>query len=177
MKRLRSSEESVKRAELDGYINFIRPNIPHHKSQDKLSKSKKLLATAETVSVVDNNATGLAVSDIKPKKYRTRTSSAGTLIISEESFNDAHHRRRRHNVDDLDRVLIGRKNLGIRSEDRKCDVRLDATGLGVGVPPVNGSIDSISGRSAFKSYPAIVQNGTWDKPRYDIIYILSNMGL
>lgn len=161
---MRSSEESVKRAELDGYINFIKPNIPHHKSQDKLNKTKKLLTTAETV-LVDDNTSRLALYDIAPKKYRTRTSSAGTLVISEESFNEAHHRRRRRNVADVDRALTGRKIMEVRSSEGKSVAGVDSAGVGDGNRSVNGLVDQAFGKSAFKPHPMIAENGTWENPR------------
>ncbi|XP_056643329.1 uncharacterized protein LOC130449497 isoform X2 [Diorhabda sublineata] len=99
-----NSEESVKRAELDGYRNFITPNIPNEqiqsKEQNKSEKNKKsnrsgIIHTIEAVSV-DDSTKNIELSELLHKqKYTTRTSSAGTLIIPKESFQDCRRRRRR----------------------------------------------------------------------------------
>ncbi|XP_057659904.1 uncharacterized protein LOC130896122 isoform X2 [Diorhabda carinulata] len=99
-----NSEESIKRAELDGYRNFITPNIPNEqiqsKEQNKSEKNKKsnrsgIIHTIEAVSV-DDSTKNIELSELLHKqKYTTRTSSAGTLIIPKESFQDCRRRRRR----------------------------------------------------------------------------------
>ncbi|XP_015840769.1 uncharacterized protein LOC660401 isoform X2 [Tribolium castaneum] len=74
-RKLKTNEESLKRAELDGYKNFITPNV-----------------------LLPNNASNIEVNHFKQNRYKTRTSSAGTLIISEESFNNRQRRRRRRDA-------------------------------------------------------------------------------
>uniref|UniRef100_A0A6P7H655 Uncharacterized protein LOC114344785 isoform X2 n=1 Tax=Diabrotica virgifera virgifera TaxID=50390 RepID=A0A6P7H655_DIAVI len=112
--RYNSSEESIKRAEMDGYRNFITANIPDDESQIRTGerdgdtatgRSKKpsrnrnrVMQTAETVSL-DTGARNMELEEfLHNKRYTTRTSSAGTLIIPEESFkeigDDVQKRRR-----------------------------------------------------------------------------------
>ncbi|KAJ8911468.1 hypothetical protein NQ315_015235 [Exocentrus adspersus] len=161
-RKLRSSEESVKRAELDGYINFITPDIPHHKSQDKLNRNKKVPTTADTV-LVDNNTSSIVVNDCRAKKYKTRTSSAGTLIISEESFNDSHSRRRRQKVGNADKAPIEEKNGDIVGNARKLNAGVHATELLKGIQRVSFPTTSISGKYAFNPQPTIAETSTLDK--------------
>ncbi|CAH0553789.1 unnamed protein product [Brassicogethes aeneus] len=91
--------ESLKRAESDGYRNFL---APHSKND----KSTAVKMTAEHV-LFGNDARNVQVNRVKHNnKYTTRTSSAGTLIIREESF--SRYRRRRSTLDGVEDAIKGK---------------------------------------------------------------------
>ncbi|XP_066253712.1 uncharacterized protein [Euwallacea similis] len=94
-------EESRRRAENDGYLKFIHPEIGPQSdgssAQDRNKKNRLVgyLATAETV-ICDNKPKNIEITNVaKPKKYVLRQSRAGTLVLEKENFS-AHHRRRCH---------------------------------------------------------------------------------
>ncbi|RZC37795.1 peptidyl-prolyl cis-trans isomerase G [Asbolus verrucosus] len=93
-RKLKYSEQSLKRAETDGYKNFM---VPHDNPAEPAEKSGAVVTTAENVLSL-NNGSNIEVNHFKHNRYKTRTSSAGTLIISEESFNNCHRRRRRRDA-------------------------------------------------------------------------------
>lgn len=84
-------EESVKRAIADGYRNFIEPADAEKKK--KRNRQKYVKERCETVLLPVNHNMP-EINYFTHKRYKTRTCSAGTLVISEESFNGSNHRRR-----------------------------------------------------------------------------------
>ncbi|KAG5886870.1 hypothetical protein JTB14_019229 [Gonioctena quinquepunctata] len=99
--------------------NSIISNIPEDRLEELPKKNKKsskrIMQTAETV-LLENNIRNMKVSDVKqPKKYTTRTSCAGTLIIPEESFCNA-QRRRQQRPDDSERPAGAPPTAGEREE-------------------------------------------------------------
>lgn len=62
-----------------------------------IKKPKRRLEELMTVEVVKDSPHKLNIETLTHKRYKTRTSSAGTLIIEEEDFGDLHPRRRRRN--------------------------------------------------------------------------------
>nr|CAH7740305.1 unnamed protein product [Callosobruchus chinensis] len=108
LRRLKhSSEESIRRAELDGYRRFIKPHLsesqkePDSQQQPK-TKSKRrnglIQSTEDGIFQFNGKAQQPEVTDIQHKRYKTRTSSAGTLVI-EETFRNPNHRRRRRTTE------------------------------------------------------------------------------
>lgn len=107
---MKYNEESIKRAIADGYRNFITPLVSE-KSEETANDNVKLennrkknrqnhtLLEGETV-LQSNNFDSPEISYLTHKRYKTRTCSAGTLIITEESFNGSNHRRRRNKMSD-----------------------------------------------------------------------------
>lgn len=97
-RKLKPNEESLKRAEIDGYKNFI---TPYDKTENVL---------------LPNNVFNIEVNHFKHNRYKTRTSSAGTLIISEESFNNRQRRRRRRDAS-IENSNNAQNNAGPYSND------------------------------------------------------------
>ncbi|KAK9737152.1 hypothetical protein QE152_g10945 [Popillia japonica] len=87
---LKYNEESIKRAINDGYKKFL--NVDINKSGKIPERMKK-----ETVKV--KTEAKPEVNRVKYSKYITRTCSAGTLVIKEESFSNSNLRRRRKTAD------------------------------------------------------------------------------
>lgn len=87
---LKYNEESIKRAINDGYKKFLNEDI--NKSGKIPERMKK-----ETVKV--KTEAKPEVNRVKYSKYITRTCSAGTLVIKEESFSNSNLRRRRKTAD------------------------------------------------------------------------------
>lgn len=88
LERLRKcSEESLKRAMADGYQKFLIPTADvDKKMKPQHTRCKSLYGT------IDENAQKPNINHLTHKRYKTRTSSAGTLII-DESFNSNYRRR------------------------------------------------------------------------------------
>lgn len=87
------NEESLKRAVADGYQNFL--NLRERTQNDCQKKEKRKSyprAQCGIAAKVDDSSHKLEVNHFTHKKYKTRTSSAGTLII-DESFNNSYRRR------------------------------------------------------------------------------------
>ncbi|VEN52686.1 unnamed protein product, partial [Callosobruchus maculatus] len=107
LRRLKhSSEESIRRAELDGYRRFIKPHLselqkePDSQEQPK-TKSKRrngLICSEGGIIQSNGKAQQAEVTEFQHKRYKTRTSSAGTLVI-EETFRSPNHRRRRRTTE------------------------------------------------------------------------------
>ncbi|XP_049820351.1 uncharacterized protein LOC109609094 isoform X2 [Aethina tumida] len=117
-RKLKYNEESIKRAECDGYKNFITPNINGDKSPGRKPQRNKM--TAENV-LLANNVSNIEVNNITHKRYTTRTSSAGTLVISEESFK--RHRRRRSKPEVPDAIMEPATNLELsRTKGYVCPI-------------------------------------------------------
>lgn len=117
-RKLKYNEESIKRAECDGYKNFITPNINGDKSPGRKPQRNKM--TAENV-LLANNVSNIEVNNITHKRYTTRTSSAGTLVISEESFK--RHRRRRSKPEVPDAIMEPTTNLELsRTKGYVCPI-------------------------------------------------------
>lgn len=96
--KIQSSVESLKRAEMDGYKNFLDGfTACREKNSEKEANKYKPRVVAESAEnvLLGNNASNIEVNHIQHTRYKTRTSTAGTLIISEESFNNSQRRRRR----------------------------------------------------------------------------------
>lgn len=94
---LKRSEESLKRAILDGYSSFISTDLkaPEDRKVTKAKRSKSGQRMEVVNGLVDDCFDNVGLVVLDNKKYRTRTSSAGTLIISEDSFECNQNRRRR----------------------------------------------------------------------------------
>ncbi|CAH1971371.1 unnamed protein product [Acanthoscelides obtectus] len=104
LRRLKhSSEESIRRAEMDGYRRFIKPHLSVSQKEPDLQPKVKprrrngLMQTTEGGSF-NGKALQPEMTELHHKRYTTRTSSAGTLVI-EESFLKPTHRRRRRTVE------------------------------------------------------------------------------
>lgn len=94
-KPFRHQEESLKRAIADGYHNFL-----NHHEEEKRDKRRPTGRSAAEVINANEKRQQFEVSQPAHKKYKTRTSSAGTLIV-EESFSGSHRRRpegKRHTI-------------------------------------------------------------------------------
>ncbi|XP_060524459.1 uncharacterized protein LOC132700896 isoform X2 [Cylas formicarius] len=94
-KMAKYKEESLKRAEIDGFRKFIvTDDIPLDPAgaTNKKKNPTYCLATAETV-FCDNRPKHMEITDVKEKKYKLRQSRAGILVISDESFSSNHRRR------------------------------------------------------------------------------------
>ncbi|XP_030749447.1 uncharacterized protein LOC115877433 [Sitophilus oryzae] len=92
-------KESLKRAERDGYKNFLDTTPYRACSVDRSSDRNRkkpvpgYLETAETV-FCNNKPQNFEIKDVeKPKRYRLRQSRAGILVISDESFSSSHRKR------------------------------------------------------------------------------------
>lgn len=98
LERLRKcSEESLKRAMADGYQKFL--NVPRSVSDSQKDRKKTYVRCKSQYEKIADNEHKFDVSHFTHKKYKTRTSSAGTLII-DESFNSGYRRRRTENSTD-----------------------------------------------------------------------------
>nr|XP_023021708.1 uncharacterized protein LOC111510081 [Leptinotarsa decemlineata] len=98
-----NDEQDIKLSEKDAPSNFITSTIPEDEVQERFNKNKmgrRVMHTADTISLLRNDR-NIEVNDMREKKYTTRTSSAGTLIIPEESFRNAHRRRQRRDAADV----------------------------------------------------------------------------
>lgn len=97
LERLRKcSEESLKRAVADGYQNILnfRNVLPAHRSESDSHKDRKksyIRSKSQYEKILDNEHKP-DINHFTHKRYKTRTSSAGTLII-DESFNSGYRRR------------------------------------------------------------------------------------
>lgn len=89
-------DESMKRAITDGYSNFLTSNPPESKTASNGRRNRQYTRHNTENVVVSNNAQNIDVTQLHHKKYKTRTSSAGTLIISDESFSFGRRRRQRN---------------------------------------------------------------------------------
>ncbi|KAI4457691.1 hypothetical protein MML48_7g00015648 [Holotrichia oblita] len=87
---LKYNEESIKRAINDGYKKFLNEDI--NKSGKIPERMKKEMVKVKTEVKPE-------VNRVKYSKYITRTCSAGTLVIKEESFSNSNLRRRRKTAD------------------------------------------------------------------------------
>lgn len=95
LERLRKcSQESLKRAMMDGYQNFL--NFHSAPASDNQDKKRTYTRSKSQLGKVLNNEQKLDINHFTHKKYKTRTSSAGTLII-DESFNNGYRRRPNEN--------------------------------------------------------------------------------
>lgn len=97
-KTFRRSQESVKRAIEDGYRNFITPHPLKDKQEPETVPGKEKQIRKYTRSKTETgqipSAQNVEILNQQHKRYRTRTSSAGTLVISDESFSHTGRRRR-----------------------------------------------------------------------------------
>lgn len=95
-KTFKRSQESVKRAIEDGYRNFITPYPLEDKPESEAEKEKQTrkYTRSKTETCQIPKAQNVEIIKQQHKRYRTRTSSAGTLVISDESFSNPSHRRR-----------------------------------------------------------------------------------
>lgn len=95
-KTFKRSQESVKRAIEDGYRNFITPHPLKDKPKKEPEKEKQIrkYTRSKTETGQIPSAQNLEILKQQHTRYRTRTSSAGTLVISDESFSHPGHRRR-----------------------------------------------------------------------------------
>lgn len=92
LERLRKcSEESLKRAMADGYQKFL--NV----TENEKNRRKPYTRCKSQYEKIMNEENKVVVNHFTHKKYKTRTSSAGTLII-DESFNSSYRRRPVENV-------------------------------------------------------------------------------
>lgn len=86
LERLRKcSEESLKRAMADGYQKFLLP-------QPEGDKKKAYVRCKSQYGKTEDNEQKADINHFTHKRYQTRTSSAGTLII-DESLNSSYRRR------------------------------------------------------------------------------------
>lgn len=102
-KSLKYRDESLKRAITDGYENFLTPHFPEDKPAGNGRRNRKYTKHNTENIALANTAQNADVTQLHHKKYKTRTSSAGTLIISDESFSFGRRRRRRNENGDVDR--------------------------------------------------------------------------
>ncbi|KAF5304341.1 hypothetical protein FQA39_LY09720 [Lamprigera yunnana] len=94
---MKYNEESVKRSIEDGYRNFITPMVPKDVNQNGVASKKQKHAKEICDRQNISNTITPDINYFTHKRYKTRTCSAGTLIICEDSFNTT-CRRRRGNV-------------------------------------------------------------------------------
>ncbi|KAK4880875.1 hypothetical protein RN001_004194 [Aquatica leii] len=93
------NEESAKRAILDGYREFITPQKTLYEEESDVeenSKKHKPIKELCDYSESSNSVLKPEINSLTHKRYRTRTCSAGTLVVCEDSFKN--YRRRRRNV-------------------------------------------------------------------------------
>lgn len=81
------SEESLKRAVADGYQKFLDFQESDNHKRDRRKSYTKMKSQFGT-----NEEQQADINHLTHKRYKTRTSSAGTLII-DESFNSSYRRR------------------------------------------------------------------------------------
>ena len=93
---IKYNEESLKRATEDGYKGFMNPKITSAVI-DSATDEKVRRKTGKGASAGDD--AHLRVNKSRRNKYISRTCSAGTLIILEESFAGPNVRRRRETTD------------------------------------------------------------------------------
>lgn len=93
-KSFRSSQESLKRAIADGYSNFITSALADEPAPTTNRRNRSYGRSKTETVIQSDNHQNIDITTQKHKKYRTRTSSAGTLVISDESFRNPRHRRR-----------------------------------------------------------------------------------
>ncbi|GJQ68924.1 hypothetical protein Trydic_g6112 [Trypoxylus dichotomus] len=92
---LKYNDESIKRAINDGYKKFLNADINEKTSNNNNAKVEKM--KKEIVQVKPELKP--EINRVRYSKYITRTCSAGTLVIKEESFNNPNFRRRRKTAD------------------------------------------------------------------------------
>lgn len=123
-KSSRYSDESMKRAITDGYSNFLASPFAEDKPTAKGRRNRQYTKHNTENIAVSNNVQNADVTQLHHKTYKTRTSSAGTLIISDESFSFGRRRRERNdnannhkrhaNVQELLEKIRSRKNKQLR---------------------------------------------------------------